>query len=536
MKNFNTQIIAIIITTVFFSFNLFAGDEPSFAIYKSKSSSDVQFELCWLPGEKPTGTLYLNGNSVAVKGSADCIKTAVVSATAPYSFEIDGKVYKYSAGGAYVFTNPVMVTAGKGGVFSHAFTFGTSELPSAGLSSISVNGVSYAATGINETTYRISGVPAISGRMVVKAAGKTFIYDSQATGTIVQRQAPKARILTTGDVELEWEPNEIPDNLTTVRIGGVDHGGSTAGSKFVTTAKTFGGELGHKLVMNMKGATRSFSMAPTPGADASLLSRDEPSTKLVGKSTPTCGTMELTWNDPLEVPQNLRAVEINGTNYLGSVVGGKFTTTEQVSCASDGSYDMRLRDYPDPVNHSEILPIELSSFEAKYASREFVNIISWTVAFAENVEKYELMRSFDGENFDAIHSESFLGTIETSTFQYTDDAIPFTYSGWVYYRLRSVDIDGSVQHHKVAAVDFKGRNIITEVTTYPNPADTHVNINTKEKGTLYIFTQLGKIVRELEVEAGTTEIDLLDFAPGSYFGKFISTNGAKQTLSIQIAR
>lgn len=533
MKKFYLQIITIAISS-FFSLTLFAGDEPSLEIFGDKTGN--QFELCWLPGEKPSGTLTLNGNAIAVKGGSDCIKTSIVKAAAPYSFEIDGKVYKYSAGGAYIFTNPTKITAGKAGKFFHTFTFGTNELPSAGLSTMSLNGTSYPAVSVSANSYRLENVPTISGKMVVKAASKTFIYASQSSNTIVPRTPPTAKIMSTGEVELEWEPNETPDNLSKVRIGGVDYAGSVVSGKFVTTAKTFTAQLGHKLVMNMKGATRSFNMAPTPGALATLLPREAPTTKLVASSTPTCGNMELTWADPLEVPQNLKTVEVNGINYSGLITGGKFTTNHQVDCATDGDYNMRIRDYDDPVTHSEILPIQLSSFNAKYVHNEKVNVIDWVIQTAENVSSYELLRSFDGKYFEQIHGVRVGGDAGYGTFQFVDKTVPFKYSGHVYYRLRNTDIDGSVQLHKIAAVFFKGRAIETEISIYPNPAKNFVNINTEVKGKLLIFSQLGKIVFEGDLEEGSTEIDLQELSSGAYFGKFIDENGSSKTLNISVAR
>lgn len=536
MKKININIIALVVSTIFFSINLFAGDEPSLGLYPDKASGGVQFELCWLPGEKPTGTLALNGSPITVKASADCVKTSVMKANAPYSFEIDGKVFKYSVGGAYVLTNPLKATASKAGVFSHSFTFGANELPAAGLTQISINGVSYKATHLSGNSYRVSNVPSMAGRMVMKAAGKTFIYDSETSGTIVKRTAPQAKILATGEVELEYQPNEIPDNLTKVRIGGVDYAGMVVGNKFVTTAKTFSAQLGHKMVMNMKGATRSFSMAATAGAPATLLSRDNPSTKLTAKSSPTCGQMELTWNDPLEVPQNLRSVEVNGENYTGTVVGGKFTTNNQVECSTDGEYDMKVRDYDDPVTHSEVLPIELSSFDVRYSAKRLMNVVNWTIESAVNVSRMELLRSYDGENFSIVHTVKLKGSAGYSTYQYNDDKISFRHSGWVYYKLRNVDHDGSIQDHKVVTVKFEGRKVDTEIAVFPNPARDIVNINSEVSGNILIYDQLGQIAYESAIAAGTTQIELIDLPSGMYFGKFISEEGEKQSLRIQIAK
>jgi|GEM_PF-5728913 len=536
MKNINIQIVILILTFTFSALNLIASDEPSLTMYKTKTSG-IQYELCWLPGEKPTGTLHLNGASIITKGSVDCLKTTVVTATAPYSFEIAGKVFKYSAGGGYVSTNPVKLSASKAGLFAHTLTFGANELPAAGLSTISINGTAYTATKLSATAYRVSSVPSATGRMVVKAAGKTFIYESQTSNVVVQRAAPKARIMAAGDVELEWQPNEIPENLAKVKIAGIDYPGTVTGTKFLTTAKTFTAQLSKKLVMNMKGATRSFSMATIPGADATLLARDNPTTKLSNKLSPDCGNMELTWIDPLEVPLNLKSVEINGTNYIGTVTGGKFTTTEQVSCAIDGDYPITLRDYAAPVTHSEILPIQLSEFNVKYNHRELVTIVDWTIQSSENVSRYEIHRSFDGENFEPIHGIRSDGYTGTKTYQFLDETVPFKYSGWVYYRLRNIDTDGSFQDHMVAAVNFKGRSVTdNEISIFPNPAKSFININTTEKGSLLIFSQLGKLVLETEIEAGTSKIDLIDLSSGVYFGKFVSQYNTQETFKIQIAQ
>lgn len=82
---------------------------------------------------------------------------------------------------------------------------------------------------------------------------------------------------------------------------------------------------------------------------------------------------------------------------------------------------------------------------------------------------------------------------------------------------------------KEKEVAFETNALNSEV--YPNPSNGLININTELKGQLIISDISGKIVLEQDLN-GSTNIDLSNQDPGTYFLKITSISGASETWKI----
>jgi len=111
------------------------------------------------------------------------------------------------------------------------------------------------------------------------------------------------------------------------------------------------------------------------------------------------------------------------------------------------------------------VPVKLESFSAALLNSEVK--ISWLTATELNTNYFEVERSIDGQNFEHASTVSAAGnSTTTKSYAYIDDASNL--SGTVYYRLKTVDKDGSSTYSNVIFVTIRSSQLTT-LSVYPNP-------------------------------------------------------------------
>ncbi|SOE22407.1 Por secretion system C-terminal sorting domain-containing protein [Spirosomataceae bacterium TFI 002] len=131
-------------------------------------------------------------------------------------------------------------------------------------------------------------------------------------------------------------------------------------------------------------------------------------------------------------------------SYEGGT-GGNYTNG---SCFN-GTYTMNTAPFP----------VSIRQFSAR--SLESAVHLSWNVEDEINFKRYEIQKSNDAlsfETFEIVKAQS-LNQYETHDF---DPQI-----GQNYYRLRLIDIDGTVSFSKIISQKFYGEE---DITLYPNPS------------------------------------------------------------------
>jgi len=71
--------------------------------------------------------------------------------------------------------------------------------------------------------------------------------------------------------------------------------------------------------------------------------------------------------------------------------------------------------------------------------------LTWTVS-SSDAQRFNVERSYDGENFDVIHSVESNGA---SRYKYNDEDV---FPGLIYYRITTVDANGLEENSAVATV------------------------------------------------------------------------------------
>ena len=151
----------------------------------------------------------------------------------------------------------------------------------------------------------------------------------------------------------------------------------------------------------------------------------------------------------------------------------------------NGNTDPLLYDGADLLlkgNWDAALPLELVSFTgfAGHNSGDG-NILNWVTANEQHVKSFDLERSYDGKEFNAITNIVAKGNISSqAVYQYNDkgSTAPRT-----YYRLKMFDNNGMYKYSNIVDINSPARS--KDISIYPNPVHDNLYINTNGAGSDY---------------------------------------------------
>lgn len=168
------------------------------------------------------------------------------------------------------------------------------------------------------------------------------------------------------------------------------------------------------------------------------------------------------------------------------------------------------------------LPVKLTAFTASLV-KEKVNL-KWETAAEINVSHFELERSTDGVNFSKTALVFSYGAADTkASYSYSDNITSFQVPV-VYYRLRSVDIDGKseLSETRIIRLGNEKANSIS-LLTYPNPVMNELRItvpnNWQNKPAVFeLFNANGQVSSRKSISGSsqTETINTSNLAPGFY--------------------
>lgn len=135
------------------------------------------------------------------------------------------------------------------------------------------------------------------------------------------------------------------------------------------------------------------------------------------------------------------------------------------------------------------LPVELVSFSVA-ETEEGSASIKWTTATEKNNERFEVLRSRDGEAWETIHICPGRGNGQM--FQHYEVIDPYPYRGTSYYRLNQVDVDGSSKLYPTEVLTLSGGEEPFRV--FPNPVEDELVLQGEHADLeeVQLFDQFGK--------------------------------------------
>ena len=176
-----------------------------------------------------------------------------------------------------------------------------------------------------------------------------------------------------------------------------------------------------------------------------------------------------------------------------------------------------------------LLPVTLTSFSAKPETERV--LLQWTTETEQNVDRFEVERSKDGVDFEYVTTVEANGNTSSLSMYGAHDNNPLT--GYSYYRLKAVDINGEFDYSDLRRVEFRPAN----AEVYPNPARGQVTISglADDIEHVRLLDSRGAAVRSWRV-AGEVQIEapVTDLPAGVYLVELHTASGAVQTERLVI--
>lgn len=163
-------------------------------------------------------------------------------------------------------------------------------------------------------------------------------------------------------------------------------------------------------------------------------------------------------------------------------------------------------------------PVELLGFEVELIGKD--GFLSWNTASEINNDYFQVERSMDGQDFEAIGNLKGAGTtLEANSYQFTDAQVALIAYPTVYYRLKQVDFDGQFTYSKTLELNTGLENLFT---VFPNPASETVNVRyelLKENILMVITNSLGQVMtnRQVKESSGLMHINVSSWPAGIYY-------------------
>ena len=226
---------------------------------------------------------------------------------------------------------------------------------------------------------------------------------------------------------------------------------------------------------------------------------------------------------------------LSGRVYNGNSVGVELTFVSEDYPLGNYSMDVVINSN-DPVNNPVIVPVsmeiipvpvELVSLTAS-AGEEGIKI-SWSTATETNNSGFEVERKqSDDQGWQKLGFVDGKGnSTEMTVYSFTDSYENIKLNSPLKYRLRQIDLDGSVTYSK--EIDATGEflpKVYSLEQNYPNPFNPETNIKYAvpelSKIKLVVYNILGEVVSELineEKEAGYYKVvwNASGYSSGIYF-------------------
>jgi hypothetical protein len=178
------------------------------------------------------------------------------------------------------------------------------------------------------------------------------------------------------------------------------------------------------------------------------------------------------------------------------------------------------------------LPIELLSFTGRYNGTYAE--LEWETASETDNNYFELQRSLDGHNFEAIATVDGAGTSNRlQHYEYGDIQFSnLTEDATIYYRLKQVDFNADFSYSDIVPIRIQQQSF-DEILLYPNPATNAVNLEVfmdrAEPLELKIYNTMGQLMQATKQQAvkgvNTIQLPLESLSKGMYVASL--SNGYK---------
>jgi len=175
------------------------------------------------------------------------------------------------------------------------------------------------------------------------------------------------------------------------------------------------------------------------------------------------------------------------------------------------------------IRKRQLPPYQLISFSGTRNAKDVT--LNWNTVNEYNYTSFELQRSTDGQNFQAVRD---MQSTTSGTYSYKDvDALPV---GNVYYRLKQVDINNKESYSNVVIINTAGNG---SLSIYPNPTSNNINFSLNNTVKLpvrvRIYNSTGGLMKTAVFSTSSGQQDVSALMPGTYTIQ-ITTEGSSDAV------
>jgi hypothetical protein len=221
--------------------------------------------------------------------------------------------------------------------------------------------------------------------------------------------------------------------------------------------------------------------------------------------------------------------ELSDIVIAGVAVGPNTSTQYELSVPTFSTFRWHTTG-----GYGQPLPIELLSFTG--SNEGAYNRLNWVTASELNTDRFEVEKSTDRISmWKFLESVPAAGNSTTSLNYSIIDNQPVV--GNNYYRLKIIDIDGTVSYSKIINISFGETASNNFARVYPNPTSGNLNVEIQSTANfetnVIAYDLVGKKIYDQTTSIAkglnTLQIDFSNFASGVYVLQFSDVTGNIRT-------
>ncbi|WP_420150090.1 T9SS type A sorting domain-containing protein [Spirosoma sp.] len=172
---------------------------------------------------------------------------------------------------------------------------------------------------------------------------------------------------------------------------------------------------------------------------------------------------------------------------------------------------------------NDVLPVNLIAFSGKWTENLGAQL-NWTTSLETNNDHFQIQRSSDAKTFETIGRVAGKGiTKERSDYSFTDAATPDPVN---YYRLKQVDLDGSVHFSTIISITRQSDNQSIKLSVWPSPTTGTLTLELTGGKTIQQVGVYDLHGRKLTSQVGAqATADVAGLPTGAYVVEVLTTDG-----------
>ncbi len=211
----------------------------------------------------------------------------------------------------------------------------------------------------------------------------------------------------------------------------------------------------------------------------------------------------------------------NGKGYLGKLISNLAKGTYYLNIYSQADFNSWNTPYCfELVFTPNSLPITDIALDVKILSNTFIQT-NWQTSTELNTSHFFIQHSRDGSSFTDIGTVKAIGS-GANGYSFTDEKPT---NGINYYRLKSVDKDGSFSYSKVVSVQLTIDNY--QLSIYPNPAKNKVTVRGSHIAAVQVVDNLGRVLKIVSFKDASNPVLTLTGMPAGIYHLRVQTTDGK---------